>query len=34
VRLDLQYVESWSLGLDLTILARTVVTVLKGSGAY
>ncbi|TAL22100.1 MAG: sugar transferase [Frankiales bacterium] len=34
VRLDLQYVEGWSLGLDLTLLARTVVTVLRGRGAY
>ena len=34
VRLDLQYVENWSLGLDLSILARTVLTVVKGSGAY
>jgi exopolysaccharide biosynthesis polyprenyl glycosylphosphotransferase len=34
VRLDLQYVENWSLGLDLAVLARTVLTVLRGSGAY
>lgn len=34
VRLDLYYVENWSLGLDLTILARTVFTVLAGKGAY
>lgn len=34
VRLDLYYVENWSLGLDLTILARTVYTVLTHKGAY
>jgi exopolysaccharide biosynthesis polyprenyl glycosylphosphotransferase len=34
VRLDLQYVENWSLGLDLMVLAKTVVTVIRGSGAY
>jgi len=34
VRLDLQYVENWSLGLDLTVLAKTVSTVLRGDGAY
>ena len=34
VRLDLHYVENWSLGLDITVLARTVTTVLRGSGAY
>jgi lipopolysaccharide/colanic/teichoic acid biosynthesis glycosyltransferase len=34
VRLDLYYVENWSLGLDLSILARTVFTVLARKGAY
>jgi len=34
VRLDLYYVENWSLALDLSILARTVRAVVKGSGAY
>ena len=34
VRLDLYYVENWSPVLDLTILAKTVVAVIKGSGAY
>lgn len=33
VRLDLYYVENWSLSLDLTILARTVLTVVRGDGA-
>jgi exopolysaccharide biosynthesis polyprenyl glycosylphosphotransferase len=34
VRLDLRYVENWSLGLDLAILARTGFAVLRGRGAY
>jgi exopolysaccharide biosynthesis polyprenyl glycosylphosphotransferase len=34
VRLDLSYVENWSLGLDLAILARTVRAVLSSHGAY
>jgi len=33
MQLDLQYVDEWSLWLDLKILARTVPAVLKGSGA-
>jgi exopolysaccharide biosynthesis polyprenyl glycosylphosphotransferase len=34
VRLDLRYVENWSLVLDLQILWKTVAAVLRGSGAY
>jgi len=34
VRLDLRYVENWSLGLDLAILVKTVLAVLRGRGAY
>jgi exopolysaccharide biosynthesis polyprenyl glycosylphosphotransferase len=34
VRLDLRYVENWSLSLDLVILLRTVTAVLRTSGAY
>jgi exopolysaccharide biosynthesis polyprenyl glycosylphosphotransferase len=34
VRLDLRYVENWSLGLDVAILARTWSAVVKGRGAY
>jgi len=33
MRLDLQYIDQWSLGLDLRILLRTVPTVLAGTGA-
>ena len=34
VRLDLQYVENWSLALDLAILFRTASVVLRRRGAY
>jgi exopolysaccharide biosynthesis polyprenyl glycosylphosphotransferase len=34
VRLDLYYVENWSLGLDLAIVLRTIRVVLTGRGAY
>jgi exopolysaccharide biosynthesis polyprenyl glycosylphosphotransferase len=33
MQLDLEYIDQWSLWLDLKILARTVPAVLKGSGA-
>jgi lipopolysaccharide/colanic/teichoic acid biosynthesis glycosyltransferase len=33
VKLDLQYIDRWSLALDLRILARTVPAVLRGTGA-
>jgi exopolysaccharide biosynthesis polyprenyl glycosylphosphotransferase len=33
MRLDLQYMDEWSLWLDVKILARTIPVVLKGSGA-
>lgn len=34
VRLDLRYVENWSLALDLSILRRTFSAVLHSRGAY
>ena len=34
VRLDLRYVDNWSLALDLLILCRTVRAVLGHNGAY
>ena len=33
MRLDMQYLDEWSLWLDLKILARTIPAVLRGSGA-
>lgn len=32
VKLDLAYIENWSLGLDLKILLRTIPAVLRGTG--
>ena len=32
MRLDLEYIDNWSLWLDAKILAKTVPTVVKGSG--
>jgi lipopolysaccharide/colanic/teichoic acid biosynthesis glycosyltransferase len=32
IRMDLSYVENWSLWRDLTILIRTPWRVLRGSG--
>ena len=34
VRLDLRYVENWTLALDALILVKTVRAVLSGGGAY
>ncbi len=34
VKLDLYYIDNWSLGLDFKILAKTVPVVLMGVGAY
>jgi len=34
VRMDLQYIDNWSLPLDLKILLKTIPAVLRGSGAY
>jgi exopolysaccharide biosynthesis polyprenyl glycosylphosphotransferase len=33
IELDLQYIDHWSLQMDLKILARTVPAVLRGTGA-
>jgi lipopolysaccharide/colanic/teichoic acid biosynthesis glycosyltransferase len=34
VRLDLRYVENWTVGLDISILYRTLHAVVGGRGAY
>lgn len=34
VRMDLEYIDHWSLELDFKILLKTIPAVLKGSGAY
>lgn len=34
VRLDLYYVENWSMALDMAILWRTAAAVVRGRGAY
>jgi exopolysaccharide biosynthesis polyprenyl glycosylphosphotransferase len=34
VRMDLDYIDKWSLGLDLLILMKTIPAVLRGPGAY
>jgi lipopolysaccharide/colanic/teichoic acid biosynthesis glycosyltransferase len=33
-RLDLYYVDNWSLVVDLSILIRTIPAVLRNEGAY
>ena len=34
VRLDLQYIDNWSMWLDFKILWRTIWVVLRGTGAH
>jgi exopolysaccharide biosynthesis polyprenyl glycosylphosphotransferase len=34
VKLDMYYIENWSFWLDLRIILRTIVIVLRGRGAY
>jgi exopolysaccharide biosynthesis polyprenyl glycosylphosphotransferase len=34
VRMDLEYIDSWSLVLDIIILMKTIPAVFKGPGAY
>ena len=33
VKLDLEYIDNWTLGLDIKILFRTVWVVLAGKGS-
>jgi lipopolysaccharide/colanic/teichoic acid biosynthesis glycosyltransferase len=34
IALDVEYVDDWSMGLDLRIIAETVRVVLRGEGQY
>ena len=34
MKLDLQYIDNWSMGLDFKILLKTIPTVMFGIGAY
>jgi exopolysaccharide biosynthesis polyprenyl glycosylphosphotransferase len=34
VKLDIYYIENWSIGLDFKILLKTIPCVIKGEGAY
>jgi lipopolysaccharide/colanic/teichoic acid biosynthesis glycosyltransferase len=34
IRLDVSYVENWSMAMDLAIIVRTARVVLTGHGAY
>ena len=34
VRLDFYYLENWSIWLDISILAKTIPAVIRGTGAY
>ncbi|MEO1255454.1 MAG: sugar transferase, partial [Bacteroidota bacterium] len=34
LKLDLHYIQNWSICLDISILFRTFAAVLKKSGAY
>lgn len=33
MRMDLQYIDEWSLGLDAKILLKTIPAVISGHGA-
>jgi lipopolysaccharide/colanic/teichoic acid biosynthesis glycosyltransferase len=34
VRIDVRYVENWTLGFDLMVLWKTLGAVVRGSGPY
>ena len=34
VRLDFTYLDNWSIWLDISIIAKTIPTVISGQGAY
>jgi lipopolysaccharide/colanic/teichoic acid biosynthesis glycosyltransferase len=33
MKLDMDYIDNWSLGLDFKILFKTIPAVIRGSGA-
>jgi lipopolysaccharide/colanic/teichoic acid biosynthesis glycosyltransferase len=33
MRMDLHYVDTWSLGMDLALMLKTIPAVLNGRGA-
>ena len=33
VKLDMDYIQNWDIGLDIKILLKTVLVVFKGSGS-
>lgn len=33
VKLDMEYVKNWNIGMDIKMLLKTVGVVLKGSGS-
>jgi lipopolysaccharide/colanic/teichoic acid biosynthesis glycosyltransferase len=34
MELDMEYIDSWSIGLDLKIMAKTIPAVLQQRGAH
>jgi len=34
IKQDMEYIDNWSLGLDLRIILKTIPAVLSGKGAY
>ena len=34
VNLDMQYIDHWSIFMDVKILLKTIPAVMKGDGAY
>lgn len=33
VKLDMDYIQKWNIGMDIKILLKTVMVVFKGSGS-
>jgi lipopolysaccharide/colanic/teichoic acid biosynthesis glycosyltransferase len=34
VALDIWYIDNWSFGLDLVIMFRTIIEIMRGRNAY